>query len=443
MDDVFKGYVSLFSGGGFGDVGIHFGAKLPIIACCELLPDRAAVLKTLFPQAAHLVGDIRALRREVVDAVQRRTGGQRPFLLVMSPPCQGMSSNGAGRIGSAVKSGKRDRVDPRNSLIIPGLEVAEMLQPEWVVVENVKHMLKTSVANEFGEPENIVHMIGRRLPNYGVAARVLDAASFGVPQRRERLITICGRNRPHVDAFHPRANLECRVSLERATQHLPPLDSQLNLRDEADSVHHVPRWNDMQYFCMRHTPQGRSAFSNARCVDCGTDAEHEAVDCAQCGRELPRPIRAVRGWSCSGCGEFADVRRVACSCCGYVRASEPEVSKRRLIRAFKTSYCRMRAGEPASTLTTNSGVISSDVKGHPTQNRVLSVREVLIVASMAPYPGFDPPWADACRQVEALPGRVVREISGESIPPLLAQRIVERILHVSDGASEAARASSR
>ena len=42
----------------------------------------------------------------------------------------------------------------------------------------------------------------------------------------------------------------------------------------------------------------------------------------------------------------------------------------------------MQSDRVASTLTTNSGVISSDIKGHPTQNRVLSLREIMILSSL-------------------------------------------------------------
>ena len=99
----------------------------------------------------------------------------------------------------------------------------------------------------------------------------------------------------------------------------------------------------------------------------------------------------------------------------------------RLVRAFKTSYRRMRWDEPASTLTTNSGVISSDVKGHPSQNRVLSLREVLIVASLDAHPGRAVPWQSACAVVESFPDTLVRHVAGESIPPRMTKSIVDHL----------------
>ena len=40
---------SLFSGGGVGDVGIEWGAKIPVLAACELVPSRAALIRSNFP----------------------------------------------------------------------------------------------------------------------------------------------------------------------------------------------------------------------------------------------------------------------------------------------------------------------------------------------------------------------------------------------------------
>ena len=104
------------------------------------------------------------------------------------------------------------------------------------------------------------------------------------------------------------------------------------------------------------------------------------------------------------------------------------ITERRLVRAFKTSYRRMRDDRPASTLTTNSGVISSDVKGHPTEHRVLSVREVLIVASLAGHPDFAPIWSHAETVLSTLPHRLVRTIAGESIPPRFLYAVVQHLM---------------
>ena len=83
----------------------------------------------------------------------------------------------------------------------------------------------------------------------------------------------------------------------------------------------------------------------------------------------------------------------------------------------------------------NSGVISSDLKGHPEQNRVLSIREIILLSTLQ-----NPLWEKnysfegikygRMREAELFSKKLVREAIGESIPPLAMMRIVERLLEL-------------
>lgn len=434
MSDVARCSVSLFSGGGFGDIGVEYGAGVPILAMCELLPERANVLRRLFPNACVHCGDIWECKQGVVDQVRRHLGeGKRPQLLVMSPPCQGMSSNGVGRILSAVARKQRPELDPRNRLLLPAIEVVEALQPEWIVLENVRNMRNTVIMNEFDVLENVLDVLRRRLANYDIRVEVLDAASFGVPQRRERLITI-GRRSSHATArsYHPDVTHGPgklpHVTLHAATRHLPDLDALSKRVDEFDPLHRIPEWSHLQYMAMSHTPEGHTAFDNDSCVRCRTRVDDPRVAvCPTCTELMPRPLVKKSYWRCKHCASLTPRTRTVCGQ-AHARSDEEDIVLHDVIRAFKTAYRRMHHDRPSSTLTTNSGVISSDVKGHPHQNRVLSLREVLIVASLSSHPGFDAPWAKAESTLEGLPDRCIRHIAGESIPPLVMFRIVRHLL---------------
>ncbi len=97
----------------------------------------------------------------------------------------------------------------------------------------------------------------------------------------------------------------------------------------------------------------------------------------------------------------------------------------------------MRWDRPGGTLTMNSGVISSDLKGHPEQNRVLSLREILLLSTLQ-----NPKWEKSysfegikygrMKEKETFSKKLVREVIGESIPPLAMLRIVERLLELDD-----------
>ncbi len=409
--------VSLFSGGGFGDCGLTYGAEIPVVACAELLPERAAILSRLFPDAAIFSGSVYDTVGPLVDHVLERLHGRRPFVLIASPPCQGMSSNGMGKILKRMRGGHRAPVDVRNHLVLPALDAAVRLQPEWVVIENVPAMLRTAIDDpDGGEPVLITDLVARRLAGYTIQQRVVCASDYGVPQRRPRLFLVARRGESTADFFPATCP---PVTLEQATRHLAPLDALTHQADPDDPLHRVPRWTAVQHFCMAHTAPGTSAFYNDTCVQCGaTHHAADAVACRSCRAWLPRPRTASDLWVCGRCGDETTNRR---RCPRGHRALTP-VS--RMLRGFHTSYKRMALDCPANTLTTRSDSISSDLKGHPTQHRVLSLREVLIVASMAPWPGSVAPWWDVAAAVfEAMPSSLLRTVAGESIPPAVTAQL--------------------
>ena len=386
----------------------------------------------------------------------------KPWLFVMSPPCQGMSSNGAGRIRASMKAGKRPKEDERNRLVLPGVDIIENLQPSWFILENVRRMENTVIRNEKGEPENILKMLARRLHplGYTIRSAIVDFRDLGVPHHRQRLITIGTNVKELVHEIHMTKDIFCSspsklhplsthggegqpkyISLKDVIGGMPKLDALTNLQCEEDPLHQIPKWNKDHYFWMEHTHEGQSAFENDECVYCEEDVSHDRtlVDCPECKEELPRPTVEFEGWACTSCGEANRKTKLECSC-GEEYHGGGFSTQRRLIHGFKTSYRRLKWDDPASTITMNSGVISSDMKGHPDQNRVLSVKEILMLSTLQNHPAQTYPWGERYEfksrkekknqwfhDGEMHP-RLVRQVIGESIPPLAMQKIVERLL---------------
>jgi DNA (cytosine-5)-methyltransferase 1 len=414
---------SLFSGGGIGDVGIEWGNAIPVLAASEVIPSRAALIRKNFPQTQVFEGDIRKTKWDYINFFQEKLGETSPWLLTLSPPCQGMSSNGAGRISSQIKLGKRSKDDERNRLILPGIEILENLKPKWFILENVRRMENTVIRNEKNIPENILNCIKRRLGSLGytIFANILDFRDYGVPHHRERLITvgcripgITSRYPPDADIFskvlspfhppptHGKDSVLSWVSLKDTIRHLPLLDAKTRTEDDKDEFHCIPRWNNNQYFWMSHTPEGKSAFDNMDCVKCNKKAEDALAVFCKCGEKLARP-------------------------------QIQECNQARLVKGFKSSYRRMKWDKPGGTLTMNSGVISSDVKGHPDQNRVLSLREILILSTLD-HPAWPQKYSFAGIEYgrtstdKSFSSKLVREVIGESIPPLAMEKMVKHLL---------------
>ena len=173
-------------------MGIEWGCAIPVLAAAEIIPSRAQLIRKNFPATEVFEGDIWQLQKEYINFFKKELNGKRPWLLTLSPPCQGMSANGAGRISSSIRSGVRPREDERNRLILPGISVLEKLQPDWFILENVRRMENTIIRNEHDKPENILACLSRRLIplGYSIRSNILNFSSYGVPHHRERLITI-------------------------------------------------------------------------------------------------------------------------------------------------------------------------------------------------------------------------------------------------------------
>lgn len=450
--------ISTFSGGGIGDAGVEWGSRVPVISACELVPDRAGLIRHNYPNTKVFQGDIWDLKSDIIEHAKSDLNGANPWLFVMSPPCQGMSSNGAGRIRASIAAGKRPASDERNRLVIPGVEIVEELNPSWFILENVKRMENTIISNEHGQPENILDMLGRRLHplGYTIRSTIIDFRDLGVPHHRQRLITI-GTNIPeivkeveagnifsstptelHPVLTHGNGRNNPHITLRDVIGKMSKLDSLDKRICDDDPYHQVPKWNNKQHFWMKHTPEGSTAFDNDSCSNCGFFVEDRSlINCPECDSDLPRPTVEFEGWKCNGCGEKNRKNKLICQC-GMAYSGQTITTQRRLVRGFKTSYRRLRWDKPSSTITMNSGVISSDMKGHPDQNRVLSVREILMLSTLQNHPAATYEWGDKYEFKSKKAGegwfydgqmspKLVRQVIGESIPPLAMAKIVSHL----------------
>lgn len=123
-------------------------------------------------------GDI----RKIVDHIQDYIS-QDVDVVIGGPPCQGFSSANQQRIID----------DPRNELYKYYIKAVSKILPKFVVMENVKGMLKVAdqVVEDYG---NIQEVRNGRTFSYTVSYKLLNSADFSVAQSRERLIYIAIRN---------------------------------------------------------------------------------------------------------------------------------------------------------------------------------------------------------------------------------------------------------
>jgi DNA (cytosine-5)-methyltransferase 1 len=159
---------SLFSGGG----GFHFGierAGFNVVLATDVLPEAQKTHARNWPRVPFLLADIRKISGT---SLLEAAGGKRPTLLFGGPPCQGFST-----LGDKLSS------DPRNRLFEEFARIAQELRPACVLLENVKALV-TMYDGQYAE--HVIRLFADI--GYTMFQKVVDAASYGVPQRRERVI---------------------------------------------------------------------------------------------------------------------------------------------------------------------------------------------------------------------------------------------------------------
>jgi DNA (cytosine-5)-methyltransferase 1 len=429
---------SLFSGAGIGDLGFR-AAGLDVLAQCEIEPDRAALAALNFPASDVLVADVWQAHDAFVRTVTAKAGKRGLFLLACTAPCQGMSKGGQGTLLNNVRAGKRPAMDPRNRLILPALRIIKTLRPRWVVFENVAEMRHTLIQDEAQQTLPILDVIFATLaPEYAGRAYDVEFADHGVPQRRQRLITVLTRDRRALRRFasgaelvpvptHARQlsnGLKRWVSVSEALAHFPPLDGIDAERAACPDVpfHRVPVIDPKKYEWIRHTRPGRSAFDN-QCVS------------SACGYRGNRTHGAGRGGD--GINRARRDTPLLCEKCGELlpRPFVEEGGRKRLMSGYASAYRRMDADLPAPALTRNLSYPCSDSKLHPTQNRVLSLAEAMTLHSLDRYEyrwgplGVHRSGRERTRHVA--PDSLIRLVIGESVPPLYFQRLGEHLRKLS------------
>lgn len=161
--------VDLFAGAGGLSEGFR-QAGFRVVAGSDNDPDAMATYALNFPEATSIIGDIRkpAIKKQVLAAAKQAS------ILVGGPPCQAFSQ---------VRNHTRVIDDPRNSLYREFVDILRQAQPIAFVMENVTGMDQMGVREQIASDLSLGGL-------YVVAPQILDAADFGVPQTRKRLLFI-------------------------------------------------------------------------------------------------------------------------------------------------------------------------------------------------------------------------------------------------------------
>jgi DNA (cytosine-5)-methyltransferase 1 len=318
--------ISFFAGAGGLDLGIQ-ASGFDIRLAVEL---ERIYCETLIINNHHNVREGNIMNYNA-DRVRQEAGlepNEEIDLIIGGSPCQSFST-----------AGKRQAfTDPRGQAMLKFADLVNELQPKFFVLENVKGFLSAALrhrpldqrGSEFPplEPDEmpgsaLQHLLDR-IGDFNVSTNIVNAANYGVPQKRERVFIIGVRNDLNINYVFPEP-----THSENGTEGLLPWKTfgqvMANL-DIEEQNHSYSNYSAERLRYMKMIPKGGGNW-----------------------RDLPQEFVevAMGGAFTSGGGKV-----------GF--------------------YRRIQLNSPAPTLLTSPAQKSTNL-GHPLEDRPLSIEEYLAI----------------------------------------------------------------
>ncbi len=298
------------------------------------------------------------------------------------PPCQGFSSIRPHR--------SRNNDDPRNQLFRAFVACVDEFKPRVFVMENVVGLATHNEGRDLAAIEESFAVIG-----YSTDWKILNAAHFGIPQRRERLVMIGveGKGRvcwpePTHESRHPTIGFREKGRVLRPE--ILPLFSDGSAIQPAvtvmDAIGDLPDVGPGER-ATEYDREPLTTYQRARRGICRNLTWHVATG------HTPRMMRIIRH-------------------------SGPNISSipNGLISSgFSSCYSRLEGDEPSVTITVNFVHPASNRCIHPTADRALTAREGARLQS------FDDDFQFVGSRTE-----IVKQI-GNAVPPLLGTVIADAL----------------
>jgi len=318
--------IDLFCGVGGLSYGFAHNDNFEIVAANEILPNMAKAYSLNHPATKIYVEDIKDFSAEKIEKdLDIKASGID--IIVGGPPCQAYST-----------VGKRLIDDPRGKLFQEYYRMLKEFNPKLFLFENVKGLLSMQGGELLEKIISLFESLG-----YKVQYKLLNAADFGAPQIRERVIIIGSKlkndfqypSQTHYsteeapDLF--RNGLKPYLTLEEAISDLPFLKS----GEESFEYASKPQ-NEFQKKMRMNAPEKltdhNAPNNNAKLVKM-----MELLPDGGTPEDLPKELRPTSG--------------------------------------FKNTYCRLWWNRPSTTITRNLSTPSSSRCIHPKAPRPLTTRE--------------------------------------------------------------------
>jgi len=318
--------IDLFSGVGGLSYGFAHDDNFEIVAANEILPNMAKAYSLNHPTAKVYAEDIKDFSAEKVEK-DLGIKASEIDIIVGGPPCQAYST-----------VGKRLIDDPRGKLFQEYYRVLKEFNPKLFLFENVKGLLSMQDGELLKTIISLFESLG-----YKVKYKLLNAADYGAPQIRERVIIIGSKLKtefeyPEPTHYNPedennlfKNSLKPYLTLAEAISDLPFIKTNEESFEYADKPQ-----NDFQKLMRKNAPEKLMDHNSPKNNDKLVKIMESLPD-GGTPEDLPESLRPTSG--------------------------------------FKNTYCRLWWERPSTTITRNLSTPSSSRCIHPKAPRPLTTRE--------------------------------------------------------------------
>lgn len=190
--------LSFFSGAMGLDLGLE-QAGLEVILACDSDATCRATIKANRPDLP-VLSDLRNYDAAAIFAAAGLSANSELDVVAGGPPCQSFSTAGA----------RRGLSDKRGNVFIHYIDLLLALKPRYIVLENVRGLLSAPLVR--GSDKRVLAASGGallyvveclRAGGYQVSFNLYNAAHFGVPQLRERVVLLGNLSGPKLPYLRP------------------------------------------------------------------------------------------------------------------------------------------------------------------------------------------------------------------------------------------------
>ncbi|MGJ1350672.1 DNA cytosine methyltransferase [Sphingobacterium siyangense] len=253
-------YISLFSSAGIGCFGFK-QQGFDCIATNEILPKRLKIQKynrKCKYDTGYLDGDITTIEIKdklfaEIDKWKKIYGISEPDVIIATPPCQGMS----------VANHKKNQELTRNSLVVESIKITKEVNPKFFIFENVRAFMNTICTDIDGNEKTIDETIQLNLGgHYNILNKVVNFKDYGSHSSRTRTLVIGVRkdllNISPFDIFPEKHTPKTIRQLFSGLEHL----NQMGQISESDIFHSFREYDRKMLPWIELLKEGQSAFEN-------------------------------------------------------------------------------------------------------------------------------------------------------------------------------------